>query len=113
MEELFEEEFEERFDDEFELEFDELFEDELELELLDEFELEFDELLPATTIAASLWLLDCFPPSGRIVVYSLACTAAEPASAATPATRAVLSFQDFFMPVTPFENRTGCSGPAE
>ncbi len=113
MEELFEEEFEERFDDEFEFEFDELFEDELELELLDEFELELDELLPATMIAPSLRLVDCFPTSGCIVVYSLACTAAEPASAATPATRAVLSFQGLFMPTTPFENRTGSSGPAE
>ncbi|WP_457588247.1 hypothetical protein [Ensifer canadensis] len=92
MEELFEDEFELAF----ELELEELFDDELELELLDELE----ELLPATMILPSVWPPACLPwvCAGAALSFACACV---PAKAATPAIRAALNFQWFFMPVTP------------
>ncbi|MBP1871588.1 hypothetical protein J2Z19_001300 [Ensifer adhaerens] len=96
MEDEFELEFEleldELFDEELELEFDELFDE----ELLDELE----ELLPATMMEPSLWPPACLwtDCAGTVLCFACACA---PAKAATPATRAALSFQWFFMPVTP------------
>lgn len=92
----FELEFEELFDEELELEFDELLDDEFELELLDELE----ELLPATMMVSSWWPPTCLPTAWTGAVACFACASA-PAKAVTPAMRAALSFQWFFMPVTP------------
>jgi hypothetical protein len=110
LEELFEEELEFEFDelldeefefellDEFELELlEELeleFDDEFEFEFDDEFELELDELLPATVIVPSLrlaWMVEVRSTSGVAAGCSFACAEA-PATAATPAIRADISF---------------------
>lgn len=92
----FELELEELFEEELELEFDELFDEEFEEELLDELE----ELLPATIKVPSLWPPACLSTDCAGAVPCFAC-ADVPPKAATPATRAALSFQWFFMPVTP------------
>ena len=92
MEDEFELEFEleldELFDEELELEFDELLEEEFDEELLDELE----ELLPATMMEPSLWPPACLSTDCAGTVLCFACASA-PAKAATPATRAALSFQ--------------------
>jgi hypothetical protein len=115
LEELFEDELEL----EFEFEFDELLDEEFEFELLeefelelllefefefdDEFELELDELLPATMIVPSLRpasTVDARSTSIGAVWCSLACAEA-PATAATPAIRADISFPYLVMVYAP------------
>lgn len=94
---------------EFELEFDELLDEEFEFELLeefelelllefefefdDEFELELDELLPATMIVPSLRPASTVDARSTSIAAgcSFACAEA-PATAATPAIRADISF---------------------
>ena len=112
-------ELEELFEDELELEFDELLEDEFEFELLDEFELELllefelefddefelelDELLPATVIVPSVRparAVDVRSTSIEATWCSFACAEA-PATAATPAIRADISFPYLIMLCAP------------
>lgn len=88
MDEEFELELEELFDDELELEFDELFDEEFDDELLDEFE----ELFPATIKVPSVWPPACLSTECAAAVLCFAWLGV-PARAATPATRAALSFQ--------------------
>lgn len=110
---------EELFEDELEFEFDELLDEEFEFELLlefelelllefefefdDEFELELDELLPATVMVPSLrpaTAVDVRSTSIGAAECSFACAEA-PATAATPAIRADISFPYLVMVYAP------------
>ncbi len=100
-------EFDELLDEEFEfellLEFELELLLELELEFDDEFELELDELLPATVIVPSLrpaMAVDVRSTSIGAAWCSLACAEA-PATAATPAIRADISFPYLVMVYAP------------
>ncbi|MGO1080451.1 hypothetical protein [Inquilinus sp. CA228] len=112
-------ELEELFEDELEFEFDELLDEEFEFELLlefelelllefelefdDEFELELDELLPATVIVPSLrpaTAVDMRSTSIGAAWCSFACAEA-PATVATPAIRADISFPYLVMVYAP------------